>query len=137
MQIKVLQFNARTKEMIKTFGHGKRIKGLYALAQHFLIILFTSSGTDYFYPNLGGNMKRLSTGNYDEKNIVRLMRNVAVAVMRTKEQVLESQVNIDIPDDEKLADAILMDSKIKEGKLFIRIYLKSQSNESAVFAVGG
>lgn len=137
MQINVLKFDKITKEMIKTFGIGERLSGVRALAQHFIIILFSNPGTDFYYPNIGGGLSKILASNYNEKELQRLFRNVAIAVMRTKEQIIQSQVGLNISDSEKLKSATILDSKIIGGRLKLRIYIQSQSGSYAIFPVGG
>lgn len=135
MQLKVLYYNPVTNEMSKMLSSGKRITGLYALAQHFVIILFTSPGSDTLSPELGGGLKRISSGNYSSNDLVRLYRNVGIAVMRTKEQILEQQIDLNIPLNEKLKDASVLRVEVVKSKLKIWIYIESQSGEKASFSM--
>lgn len=135
MQLKVLYYNPATDEMSKMLSSGKRITGLYSLAQHFVIVLFTTPGSDNLSPELGGGLKRISSGNYNSNDLVRLYRNVGIAVMRTKEQILEQQIDLNIPLNEKLKDASILRVEVVKTKLKVWIYIESQSGEKASFSM--
>jgi len=135
VQLKVLYYDNTTKQMTRQLGTGKRVSGLESLVQHFIILLFTTGGSDTLNPELGGSMPKVGTLNFASNDLLRVYRNVGIAVLRVKEQMLEQQIGLNLPANEKLKDASVLKTEADGTRLKVWIYIESQSGESASFSM--
>jgi hypothetical protein len=129
-------FTATVQSRIRfRFGQDpKKVTGLKAMMQVFLKILFTSTGTDAFAPQLGGSGLRNIGRSFDIGQGSTIVSDFAIAVRRTEQQVKALQSKQPrLPDDEKLAAARLLNAKfdVRLTALLARVELIAQSGKLA------
>ena len=114
-------------------GGPRTTSGLQKLVQQFLKILFTTPGSNIYYPNQGGGALRL-LGNTADATGENLLVAFSEAVQRASDQITSEQRSTDIATDEKLLEASVVSSSFQsnEGALVGVVLLKSMAREEAL-----
>ena len=103
MDIAISTTNDDASEITFTMGINPQIlSGLNKLTQIVLITLLTTSGTDKFDPNSGGNLLRLLGTPVDPTNLSDITSAVTVIINDTQTQILSEQEDINLPSNERL-----------------------------------
>jgi hypothetical protein len=107
--------------------------GLSKLVQQFLKVLFTTPGTNIYYPNQGGGALQL-LGNTTDATGESLLVAFSEAIQRTSDQIISEQGSTDIPTDEKLLEASVLGSSFQssKGALIGMVKLRSMAREEAL-----
>lgn len=112
-----------------------RVHGILRLVQLYMKILFTTPGTDIFFPNLGGGVLRNLGATFGADQAGDIVSNLAISVATTNRQIVALQSRDQrIPRDERLLAARLVSANFDRAQaaLLGTIELQSQAGRSAL-----
>lgn len=107
------------------FGrHPGVMRGVLKAVQSFVVLLFTTPGSDIFNPNRGGGLPALAGSYPHESDVYPILSRAMLAVSRATEQMISMQAGRDLPDDERLAAVDIVDSRLTPDSTGIRLHLR-------------
>lgn len=109
-----------------------KVKGILRLTQYFLKVLFTTPGTDIFYPDLGGGALRAVSNS--QENSSGIVNDMVISVNSTQRQILAVQARDSmLPRDERLLSARVLEAthNYALSSLNIAIEVTSQAGRTA------
>ena len=115
----------------------QKISGIDRLVQSWLMIFFTSPGSDVFSPQSGGGANTIVGSRTDRKN-KSAATDLSIAIQRTEAEILQLQSKMpQIPPEEKLLSSSLEGLANDEatGTLIAQVRLKNMVNQSAQVSV--
>lgn len=127
----------RTDASRVMFGLTRRprlVAGMERLVQSFLMLLFTSTGSDAWYPGKGGNLQKIIGGNFSRRDSGSVVAEFSVAIGRTRTQMVAAQAtNPRLQDTERLAAAEVLQSVFdpSSAALIARVQLTNRTGERA------
>jgi hypothetical protein len=103
IDIKTL-FKKSDGEVVMTIGStGEPVSGVEKLAQYVTNILLTDTGSNIIHPNVGGNIKKITTlGGSAGSDISQKKAEITTGVMNTERFIINTQLGLNISNDEKL-----------------------------------
>lgn len=113
------------------------ISGISRLVQSWLMIFFTSPGSDVFSPQSGGGAQTIVGSRTDRKN-KSAATDLTIAIQRTETELLQLQSRMpQIPPEEKLLSSSLegLSNDEATGTLIAKVLLKNMVNQSAQVSV--
>lgn len=84
------------------------VTGITKLVQIVVISLLNVPGQDILDPDAGGGLPELIGLNFDPDDSSELMSEVARRVRKTEVEVLNSQIGLDCPPDERLKEVTVL-----------------------------
>jgi hypothetical protein len=111
-------------------GGRSEAKGITYIIQTFLMILLSTPGSDIFNPEIGAGLLRL-VGTSVQSSSFRA--EVSQAVSRTLTQMLTVQAGANIPPEDKLASARLLEASYdpRAASVSVRIQVYSSAGQAA------
>lgn len=110
----------------------KTLSGISKLVQIVVISLLTSPGKDVLDPERGGGILDLLGSNIDPNDSTELFAEVVQKIKKTEKEVIQSQIGLNDPSDERLREVQIVDlSKgANADELFIRLRIINEASES-------
>lgn len=116
-----------------------KVSGIQRLVQKFLLILFTTPGSDIFSPRLGGGALKGLGSVYGADRGSDIVSDFVIAVDNTVRQIVAIQGrNSSLPRDERLLAAKVVSASFvkEESGINVSVEITSQAGRSALADVG-
>lgn len=98
---------------------GRLLSGLQKLVQQFVLLMFTTPGSDTFAKGVGGGIQSLSGVSMDAKGRGAIVALIQSAVRRTASQLTTIQASLKLPADERIKHAELLDVRFDSQRLAV------------------
>jgi len=104
MDVELIQIESGTRRVILKAGT-RTLTGINKLLQIVVLSLMGVPGRDLLDPELDGGIPELIGWNFSpEEDIVEITSEVSRRITKTKKEVIDSQVGIDLDSSEQLRD---------------------------------
>lgn len=116
----------------------RKIVGIDRLVQSWLLVFFTTPGSDVFSPASGGGGRSL-IGKSTDQNQSGIAADLALCIDRTKSELLRLQaLTSSIPPEERLlsSDLVAVNFDQQSSTLFAQVSLKNLVGDAAQLALG-
>jgi hypothetical protein len=120
-----------------SFGrNGQYCAGLQKIIQKYAIILLTNIGSQFSYPAFGTNFLTILQGGFSPIDVLRASQVFNLASYDAVRLLKTYQVSRDdIPDDERIASATLVDIALYNGSASFDVAIATEAGSSMSFLI--
>ena len=132
MDIQVIDVDPVTRKVFFTLK-AKKVTGIYKLIQIVILCLMNTPGRDILDPSKGAGLPTLVGSNIDPNDSTELYGDIAQKINKAEAEIIASQVGINDPSSEKLAELQILDinSGVKADEIFIRLRIINQEGRAS------
>jgi len=132
MDIQVVNVDQTTRKIFFEV-RPRKLTGISKLLQVVVLSLLNVPGRDVLDPAKGGGLPELVGSNISPKDSTEIFADLAQRIKKTEQEIIEDQIGIDDPPDEKLRELQILD--IREGEqideIFVRIRIINQAGQAS------
>lgn len=134
----VISETTASKSSFFDFSIGDRpvlLKGINKVVQQFVKLLYTTVGTDVFYPSVGGDLQKW-VGSNNPDNQQGVTAKILMSVLNIVANMQTVQLASSLPDDEKIAAASILSVNVDPAdptSVSISVKIQTVSGVKAVF----
>ena len=132
MDIQVIDVDPVTRKVFFTLK-AKKVTGICKLIQIVILCLMNTPGRDILDPSKGAGLRTLVGSNIDPNDSTELYGDIAQKINKAEAEIIASQVGINDPSSEKLAELQILDinSGVKADEIFIRLRIINQEGRAS------
>ena len=110
----------------------RTLKGISKLVQIVVLSLLNIAGQDVLDPEKGGGLPSLISSNIDPSDSTEIFADVAQRVRKTETEVIDAQIGINDPPEEKLQELRIIELTNGENidEVLVRIRIISEAGQA-------